>query len=176
MFEKNKSIREKAYKCRDANNVKVPVTWEAQRTTKLGGSQIEIQSCLTSHPRELDSNLLPPRRRWLLPCHSPHSFQSIPGRTPAMLSHCPGSSPLESQRGHSQHERGTVNNNTRFSHIFLRLCRNCEQKKAGESYISLLRLENWFQVYQKQQVLQSKWKVNLKRTSWSAWNVSHGQK
>lgn len=162
MFEKNKAIREKAYKCRDANNVKVPVTWEAQRTTKLGGEALKLR---------FKAAWLLTQGNWTAICFlqggggscpvtAPTPSRASQAGTPAMLSHCPGSSPLESQRGHSQHEQGTVNNNTRFSHILLRLCRNCEQKKAGESYISLLRLENWFQVYQKQQVLQSKWKLN----------------
>lgn len=78
------------------------------------GSQIEIQSCLISHPRALESNVLPPRRRWLLSCHSPHSYHSVTFRTPAKL---PTEVIVSSQPAWASNS----SNNTWFSHILLRL-------------------------------------------------------
>lgn len=154
-----------------------PKGYQAQRR----GSQIEVESCLTSHPRELESNLLPPRRRWLLSCHSPHSYQNARGNLWNMCisQRCwalPCWLPLQPQWGHGQNEQEQWNNNTWFSHILLRLVGTMRRKQEKATF----HFSGWkidFRCTRKsRKVLQTKQKLKEKKISQGAWNVSYGQK
>lgn len=175
----------RAYKYADANNVDVPITWEVHRATKPGGeaTKLRFQAAwllaqgnweaiffLLLWPRLL-------RRRWLL------SFRIPPTPRPWELQAGPrviaGSSLQKSWYAYSRYEQVTANKNTWFSPISLRVVGSLGRRNKGSRRrlcFSPQAGRKLFQVYQKEQALQIKWKLKKKGSSCGAWNVSHDQK